>query len=642
MTQQSHDMNCTVPNNFRIPVSGYMRVVRRRTLTKWTNLHLHPAGLSIDDICDLIDSVLAAKLITLLSGNRIAVSIFEPERKKRQEVGWKNVCSYLASQDFPAECTDPVSFSQDNIDPILALVSNLVLHYLIIPLKVMFSQTKGTARDFILSWVRQKLPNRNVTNFDKDWQNGVLICELVNATQPGLIPPQLYADLTNSEGNAKLGMQIAHDAFGIPQVISPFDLASSQLDELSLLTYLALFCKYENLLNGSTKKGVEGLPETQDIPCKAYGSGLRSSELGKVAEFVVELNGAKPTDITIAIECKPLQGAVHDDKPDLSVRPLNRNTYCVKYLPTRPGNYVISILHCGAHILRSPFYLTVPELNGVHTRKSLPKDLMNGASSNASSNALSTGQNSTYSQTSLKSTNQSSSPILASDEKNSFSPSSTTDGISRRIPLNAAEGQGLIAGEVGRIGRFSVITDNSTKGPLSVCISCPAVSIPVPYVKSTKKDCYTEHDVLYVPTEPGAYEVFIKWGDLSINGSPFKVFINNVSEDVVNNGMSRAVSDLGGRGKIRVYYAAMSTNLKIRKDNELLEKFLKEKGVSSRSDFDEWIALDVGMRKLERDKVFSKAGTRQTPMVFANDVFIGNYEDVLILDKQGLFDEYFR
>lgn len=105
MTQQSHDMNCTVPNNFRIPVSGYMRVIRRRTLTKWTNLHLHPVGLSIEDICDLIDSVLAAKLITLLSGNRIAVSIFEPQRKKRQEVGWKNVCSYLASQDFPAECT---------------------------------------------------------------------------------------------------------------------------------------------------------------------------------------------------------------------------------------------------------------------------------------------------------------------------------------------------------------------------------------------------------------------------------------------------------------------------------------------------------------------------------------------------------
>lgn len=511
----------------------------------------------------------------------------------------------------------------------------------------MFGQAQGSARDFILSWVREKLPNRNVTNFDKDWQNGVLICELVNATQPGLIPPKLYADQTNCEGNAKLGMQIAHDAFGIPQVISPFDLASSQLDELSVLTYLALFCKYESLKMGSNSKGVKGAPGSneQETPCKAYGSGLRSSELGKVAEFVVELNGAKPTDITIAIECKPIRGAVHEDKPDLSVKPLNRNTYCVKYLPTRPGDYVISILHCGAHILRSPFYLTVPELNGIHTKtpqKNHSTDLVNGTSANDHEMS----PNSSHSGVSTPFSSQNSSPSQSSDEQfkhhsPSF-PSLANATSSPAIPLNIAEGPGLIAGEVSRIGKFAVITDNSTKGPLSVCISCPAVSIPVPYVKSLKKDGFTEHTVLYIPTEPGAYEVYIKWGDLPINGSPFKVYINNVSEDHVINGMTRGKDDLGGRGRIRVYYAVMSTNLKVRRDNELLGKFLKEKGISSRSDFDPWIPLDVGMSKAERDKVFAKAGTRRTPMVFANDVFIGSYEDVLILDKQGLFDKYLK
>ena len=114
-------------------------------------------------------------------------------------------------------------------------------------------------------------------------------------------------------------------------------------------------------------------PRIKTLHVRLHGAGLRSSELGKVAEFVVELNGAKPTDITIAIECKPLRGAVHDDKLDLSVKPVSKNTYCVKYLPTRPGDYVISILHCGAHILRSPFYLTVPAPNGVHTPKTPSK-----------------------------------------------------------------------------------------------------------------------------------------------------------------------------------------------------------------------------------------------------------------------------
>lgn len=543
--------------------------------------------------------------------------------------------------------SDPVNFIQGEVDFILALVWNLVIYYLILPLQVMFGKTQSSARDFILTWVREKLPSRNVTNFDTDWQDGVLLCELVNATQPGLIPPKLFADKTNGEGNAKLGMQIAHDAFGIPQVISPFDLASSQLDELSLLTYLALFCKYESLTKGNGKKANKGTPgyKDQEIACKAYGSGLRASELGKVAEFVVELNGAKPTDITIAIECKPLRGAVHEEKPDLSVKPLSRNTYCVKYLPTRPGDYVISILHCGAHILRSPFYLTVPEQNVVNALKASPKnhrkDLVNGTSSNRHQLSSSDSQ----SPTSTSSMSQTSSPSQSSDEEfktHSPTPPHLTNGsASPRIPLNTAEGPGLIAGEVGRVGRFTVVTDNTTKGPLSVCISCPAVSIPVPYVKSQKKDDFTEHSVLYIPTEPGAYEVFIKWGDMSIIGSPFKVFINNVSEDDAS-GMSRGKDDLGGRGRIRVYYAAMSTNLKVRKDNELLGKFLKAKGISSRSDFDPWIALDVAMSKAERDKVFTKAGTRQTPMVFANDVFIGGYEDVVIMDKQGLFDKYLK
>ena len=91
-----------------------------------------------------------------------------------------------------------------------------------------------------VSWVREKLTDRNVTNFAKDWKDGVLIRELVNATQPGLIPPKLYADKSNGEENAKLGMQIARDTFKIPQVISPFDLASGQLDELSLLLLSAI------------------------------------------------------------------------------------------------------------------------------------------------------------------------------------------------------------------------------------------------------------------------------------------------------------------------------------------------------------------------------------------------------------------
>lgn len=95
--------------------------------------------------------------------------------------------------------------------------------------------------------------------------------------------------------------------------------------------------------------------------CKVYGLGLRVSEFGKVVEFVVELNGVKFIDIIIVIECKLVWGVVYEDKFDFSVKLLNRNIYCVKYLLIWFGDYVISILYCGVYILRSLFYLIVLE-----------------------------------------------------------------------------------------------------------------------------------------------------------------------------------------------------------------------------------------------------------------------------------------
>lgn len=99
--------------------------------------------------------------------------------------------------------------------------------------------------------------------------------------------------------------------------------------------------------------------------------------------------------------------------------------------------------------------------------------------------------------------------------------------------MNIVEGLGFIVGEVGCVGRFRVVSDNIIKGFLSVCISCLVVFILVFYVKSVKKGIFIEYSVLYIFMEFGVYEVFIKWGDIFINGSFFKVFINNVLEDGV-------------------------------------------------------------------------------------------------------------
>lgn len=97
-----YDMACCKSNSIP-PAARYMRVIRQRTFTRWINVHLEIDDISIEDVADLLDSTITAKLLTVLSGRRIAVPIFEPQRKIRQRIGWRNVCKFLANQDFPAE-----------------------------------------------------------------------------------------------------------------------------------------------------------------------------------------------------------------------------------------------------------------------------------------------------------------------------------------------------------------------------------------------------------------------------------------------------------------------------------------------------------------------------------------------------------
>ena len=115
MTAHVLDMACG-GSNFIFPVSGYTQIVLRRTLTKWTNVHLKTIGLSVDDVIDLLDSATVAKLLSVLSGRRIAVPLFQSQRKKRQEVGWRNIFSFLASQEFPEELVGKILYTYFAVD----------------------------------------------------------------------------------------------------------------------------------------------------------------------------------------------------------------------------------------------------------------------------------------------------------------------------------------------------------------------------------------------------------------------------------------------------------------------------------------------------------------------------------------------
>ena len=50
--------------------------------------------------------------------------------------------------------------------------------------------------------------------------------------------------------------------------------------------------------------------------------------------------------------------------------------------------------------------------------------------------------------------------------------------------------------------------------------------------------------------------------------------------------------------------------------------------VHLREDFEPWIPIDIGMDREERNRIFEKAEVRKTPMLFIDDQYVGDYDDV--------------
>lgn len=97
--------------------------------------------------------------------------------------------------------------------------------------------------------------------------------------------------------------------------------------------------------------------------------------------------------------------------------------------------------------------------------------------------------------------------------------------------------------------------------------------------------------------------------------------------------------DLGGRQKIRVYFSTTTSNVIIRKNTEALQNLLTVKKVHERPDFEPWVPLDMDMEREFRNKIFEKAGTRESPFLFVDDEFIGGYDKLVELNEQDLLDD---
>jgi glutaredoxin len=183
-----------------------------------------------------------------------------------------------------------------------------------------------------------------------------------------------------------------------------------------------------------------------------------------------------------------------------------------------------------------------------------------------------------------------------------------------------AYGSGLVQAIMNEPAEF-LIENPGGKGKLEIKVEGSKSQAKV----NVKNNGDGTYNVSYTPTEPGIYLVHVTLDGVHIPGSIFKVTVlSQIS--------------LGGEGKIRVYYTTTTaTNEKSRPLQELLES----KKVHLRPDFEPWIPVDV-MEKPDREAVFKKAGTRTLPIVFIDDVYIGDYYKVKELNETGELDRLLK
>lgn len=70
----------------------------------------------------------------------------------------------------------------------------------------------------ILTWVQQTLPSHNVEDFSFSWNDGIVLCALLEAVHPGICPSFGHLKPHNRVNNCRLGLKLAQQCYGLPLV----------------------------------------------------------------------------------------------------------------------------------------------------------------------------------------------------------------------------------------------------------------------------------------------------------------------------------------------------------------------------------------------------------------------------------------
>ncbi|XP_058812002.1 filamin-A isoform X1 [Topomyia yanbarensis] len=283
---------------------------------------------------------------------------------------------------------------------------------------------------------------------------------------------------------------------------------------------------------------------------QASGPGLIKGIMNRPAEFMIDTRGAGQGGLGVTVE-GPCEAAIN-------CRDNGDGTCNVAYLPTEIGDYTINITFNDDHIAGSPFQAIIfPEPNLSRIRVSgmgiQPHGVIMNAPTDFMVDMSKVGDDVDKSKLSCNifdpRGNEIPSKLVPSDNSDIFrimytpfeAGRHTIELLYDNVPVPGspfvvnvksgcdptrcrAFGPGLEQALTDQPATFTVETRGAGAGGLSLAIEGPS---------EAKMSCTDNRDgscdVEYIPTEPGEYDITIRFAEKHIPGSPFKIVVTEAT-----------------------------------------------------------------------------------------------------------------
>jgi len=326
--------------------------IQQRTFTRWANTFLIDRMMKIDDLAkDLSDGIKLINLVEIISAKNLGKYNPKPKIKAQLLENCAIPLRFLQKEGLKLVGIGPEDLVEGELKLILGLIWTIILRY-----QIQRGEEDGSsAKSELLKWVRSKIPEYDIKNFTKDWQNGKAITALAKACEPSL-SLTLPRDFKNdSVQDAGLGMNMAEKDMNIPKVLDPEDMVFNP-DELSNMTYISYFRDYEEKMRNRNRDLEFNITP---VAAKCQATGIQDGEVGIPQEFTIEsrngkggLTGVGGHNFTCDIDGP--KGKIPCQVID------NKNgTYTGKFTPQHAGKHDIKINLDGTPIGGSPYKCNV-------------------------------------------------------------------------------------------------------------------------------------------------------------------------------------------------------------------------------------------------------------------------------------------